>query len=315
MVTLGGETMSKSKGNVIDPGEIIDKYGPDTARMFILFAASPEAPLDWSETGVESTYKFLNRFMRLFEKQESVDGSKDKLVMSKMHRTIKAVGDEIEKFELNTAIIAMMDYVNFLHKQREHTSAKAFNDALRVACIIFSPIVPHLCEECWEALGEKPFVSLHNWPKFDEKKIDVAAETADELCDNTRADILRVLELAKIAKPTQIMLIVAPQWKYDLVKLVKEKAAATRDTGLILKEVMKTELKKYGQDITKLVPKLVEKAPDVVLDEKTEIKALEAAAVDLSKEFGCKVSVVKASDSKDAKAKVAMPGKCAILVN
>jgi leucyl-tRNA synthetase len=315
MVTLNGETMSKSKGNVVDPGVINDKYGPDTARMFILFAASPEAPLDWSDTGAESTFRFILKFGRLFDKHESVDGVKDKLVVSKMHRIIKTVGEEIEDFQLNNAIISMMDYVNFLQKSKDHTSPKVFKEALKASCVLFSPIIPHFCEENWEILGEKPFVSLQEWPKYDEKKIDIAAEAADELADSTRSDILKVLELAKISVPKGITLFVAPQWKYDLVKLVKEKAKETRDSGAIIKEVMKTDLKRYGQDIVKMVPKLVEKSPIVVLDEKIELKALEAAASDLGKEFDCAVKVVKASESTDAKAKVAMPGKCAILVN
>lgn len=330
MVTLNGETMSKSKGNVVDPGPLSDKYGPDTARMYILFGASPEKPLDWSDDGAESTWRFIIRFSRLFEKREkpttgkASDNTKDALVVSKMHRTIKTVTEQIDAFELNSAIITLMDYVNFLQRNEERTSDNVWAEALKTACVLFSPIIPHVCEECWESLGEnksagkktanESFVSIASWPKYDEKKIDVAAEAADELADATRADIRTVLELTKIAKPSAITLFVAPQWKYDLVKLVKEKSQSTRNAGEIIKAIMATPLRQHGQDIMKLVPKLIAKAPDVILDEASELKALTATTQALSAEYGCPITVVKASESQDVKARVAMPGKPAILV-
>src|SRR3989344_7955740 len=99
MVTKGGMAMSKSHGNVVDPGEISGKYGPDTARLFVLFAALPEKELEWNDKGVNGVYRFINR---IFAMHEKVDNFKaDDMILNRMHRTIKSVSENIENFEYN----------------------------------------------------------------------------------------------------------------------------------------------------------------------------------------------------------------------
>jgi leucyl-tRNA synthetase len=174
MVTLGGSAMSKSRGNVIDPNAIISKFGADTARMFILFAAPPEKQLEWSETGVEGSWKFLNRVWRLVkefnEKQLAPSPTAEdqrKSLKRKTHWAIdKVTRDFSRHIQINTAISAVMELVNDLY-QYPSTGDATSKDAVRTVVQLLSPIAPHLMEELWESLGEKGLASESAWPKAD----------------------------------------------------------------------------------------------------------------------------------------------------
>ncbi|MCX5781124.1 MAG: leucine--tRNA ligase [Elusimicrobia bacterium] len=187
MVTLGGSAMSKSKGNIVVPDEIVKKYGADTARLFVLFAAPPEKQLDWSDEGVEGSWRFLNRIWRLLEKLEISSKPKvyedpqkaeaEKKLLRSMHYAIKKVTNDIEKEkQLNTAISAVMELVNAIYAYQfsgDILSRKAFETAI----ILLSPFTPHICEELWETTGHKESISDASWPKADEKYI--AEDTID----------------------------------------------------------------------------------------------------------------------------------------
>ncbi|PIN86451.1 leucine--tRNA ligase [Candidatus Woesearchaeota archaeon CG10_big_fil_rev_8_21_14_0_10_44_13] len=317
MVTLGGEAMSKSKGNVVDPGEIMGKFGPDTARLFILFAASPEKELEWSATGVEGSFKFINRLYSLFEKYKSENKIKDKILMSKLNRTIKKVTVSIENFRQNAALVSLMELVNYMHKHRGNFSSEAWKEALKDICILFSPFIPHTCEECWEMMGHKPFASVQKWPVHDPKKVDDEAEAAEDLVENTISDIKMILGLVKINKAEKITLFVSEKWRYDYMKKLKAELQNTKNAGEIMKILMATDLKKHGQEVSKLTPKLVSdmsKIPDIILSQDEEFKTLKDYKNRIAEEFKADIEVIRAEDAKDPKAKSAMPGKVAILV-
>ncbi|MBW2999341.1 leucine--tRNA ligase [Candidatus Woesearchaeota archaeon] len=322
MVTKDGAKMSKSIGNVVDPGEIIEKYSADTARLFMLFSALPEKELEWSDKGVEASFKFLNRAFRLVEeKAETFKGefsNRDKQLVGKQHRTIKKVTEQIEKFQFSLAIGTVMEFVNAIYKYKEGSVHKeVFDSALESLTLLLSPFAPHIAEEMWAFLGKKEFVSVEKWPQYDEGQIDVEAEAAEELIHNTIADIHSVLELIKVKKPKKIKLFVSAKWKYDFFKELRKQIDKTRDVKEIIKNLMATELKEYGKEITKLVPKLlanVGKIPEVVLDQDTEFNTLQNSKEFLKSEFESEVEIVKAEQSKEPKAKSAMPGKTAIVI-
>jgi len=126
----------------------------------------------------------------------------------------------------------------------------------------------------WEKIGNKPFLSLESWPKADESKIDLQAEEVETVVENVISDIRNVLKLVKVDKPKEIVLFVADKWKYKFFNSLKKEMEKTRDMGELIKKTMD---KQHGKDISSLVPKLVKdpsKIPEVVLDQKTEIKAL-----------------------------------------
>ena len=184
MVNKYGKKMSKSLGNVVSPEEIIEKYGADTARLFILFAAPPEKELDWSDEGVEGSYRFLNRVWRLIrEFKEKVDNSggainiksvNDKKLNSKLNATIKKVTDDIEKrFNFNTAISSIMELVNELYKykQGEDLNTPLLEDAITKLVTLLSPFTPHICEEMWHELGKEESLIGVRWPDYDESAL------------------------------------------------------------------------------------------------------------------------------------------------
>jgi leucyl-tRNA synthetase len=175
MVTLDGSVMSKSKGNIVSPDEIIEKYGADTARLFTLFAAPPQKQLDWSMEGVEGCWRFINRIWRLFDvvhtKTEVPASEKDKNdILKIMHQTIKKVTVDIEKeFQFNTAISSVMELVNALYTYKYHSNDDGTSaEVYKTIILLMAPFTPHLCEEIWERLGYKEYVSAYPWPSFDE---------------------------------------------------------------------------------------------------------------------------------------------------
>jgi len=311
IVYRDGKKMSKSAGNAVTQDDISKDYGIDTARLFLMFVASPEKEMEWSATGIEGSFKIVNKIIALFEEYKEENNSKDKLIISKTHRTIKEVTIHIEQFEFNKAVISLMEFINSLHAYSGRVSKKTWEKALEALCLLSSPFIPHICEECWETLGKKPFVSNSKWPSFDEKKIDLKAEAMEQIAENVASDIRKVLELAKIEKPNKVTLFTADKWKYELVEHVKK--LNTRNAGDIIKSVMQTPLKQHGQDIMKLVPKLAEKTPEFVFEKKEEEKALKDSVAVFEKDFNCKIEIVDAEKSTQPKAKQAMPGKPAIL--
>ena len=212
-VTIGRiEKMSKSKKNVIDPDKLINRYGADTARLFSLFAAPPERDLEWSDSGVEGSYKFLNKLWNIVHDCNDIltyvqscyaetnilpilpNQIPDDPLTRKTHQTIKKVTNDIDKnFHFNTAIAAMMELVNEISKFRNNNlknidKESISNDdrflwtpmrfALETVVIILSPFSPHIAEELWEYLGHKPSVLDVRWPEYSESK---AAEEEIEL--------------------------------------------------------------------------------------------------------------------------------------
>ncbi|HIU26084.1 MAG TPA: leucine--tRNA ligase [Candidatus Copromorpha excrementigallinarum] len=183
MVIKDGAKMSKSLGNVVSPAEIIKKYGADTARLFILFAAPPERELDWSDQGVEGSFRFLNRVYRMvFEFSQkyrdipsgyTVEGEADKSMDYWMNYAIKKVSDDIgERFNFNTAISTIMEMVNEMYRYKEgKVNPGLYGAAVKNLIIMLAPFVPHITEEMWEHLGFEGSVHSQRWPEYNEKAL------------------------------------------------------------------------------------------------------------------------------------------------
>jgi leucyl-tRNA synthetase len=187
------EKMSKSKKNVVDPDDIVKRYGADTVRLFILFASPPEKDLEWSESGVEGSFRFLNRLYHLFagvkrledEERALLSGFEKEVLKSSGYsgrvreilfftsKTIKKVTEDIEvRFHLNTAISAIMEMVNFLggldskEIERSADTRLAYLYGLKTVIVLLSPFVPHITEELWHILGYRSFLLHEPWPAF-----------------------------------------------------------------------------------------------------------------------------------------------------
>ena len=174
MVIKDGAKMSKSKGNVVDPDDIIKKYGADTLRLFILFAAPPEVDLEWSEKGIEGCWRFLNKIWRIHQdikNYQEMNNEKDKELKIMINKTIKGVTEDIEKeYQFNTAIAKMMEFFNFLNKivAEKKVSKELLINSWKKFIKILYPFVPHICEELWENIGEKTFLFKEKWPEYEE---------------------------------------------------------------------------------------------------------------------------------------------------
>jgi len=187
------EKMSKSKKNVIDPDEIVKRFGADTARLFILFASPPEKDLEWSESGVEGSFRFLNRLYKLFQQRSKLFKGKidelveyekkviknysaegvEKEILYNVNKTIKKVSDDIEdRFHLNTAIAAVMELLNFYYSinvdtiESDNNAKLAYLYGLKMILLMLSPFVPHITEELWHLIGHESFILNEPWPGY-----------------------------------------------------------------------------------------------------------------------------------------------------
>ncbi len=162
MVLKDGEVMSKSRGNIVDPDTMIKKYGADTLRLFILFAAPPETELEWDDRGLEGAHKFLNRVWRI---QDNLKVKADPTVARLLHKTIKKVSEDFKGFKFNTAIASMMELTNAIYQ------SGADKEVFSKLIILLSPIAPHFSEELWGILGNKQSILEAGLPEYDPKML------------------------------------------------------------------------------------------------------------------------------------------------
>jgi leucyl-tRNA synthetase len=194
MVIKDGVKMSKSKGNVVSPDEIVERYGADTARLFILFASPPERDLDWTDQGVEGASRFLSRVWRLAESFIEADrpqnatsqsqvgaatgaepaAEDDRNLRRLVHRTLDRVTTDVgRRFNFNTAISAIMELVNGIYEYREKhgVSSPAFAEAMRYLTTLLAPFAPHMAEEMWSRTGFEGSVHMQPWPEVDREAV------------------------------------------------------------------------------------------------------------------------------------------------
>lgn len=158
-----GQKMSKSRGNIINPDEIIEKYGADSLRVYEMFLGPLEAIKPWSTNGIQGIKRFLDKVWNLFNFEMLED--EPPLYLEKLtHKTIKKVTEDIERIRFNTAISQIMIFVNKLHEEK-----KKYKKCLEVLCLLLSPFAPHICEELWEKMGHSPSIIKAQWPEYIEK--------------------------------------------------------------------------------------------------------------------------------------------------
>lgn len=184
MVLKDGAKMSKSKGNVVSPDDIIDKYGADTGRLFIMFAAPPERDLEWSDAGVEGCHRFLNRVYRLVNQHRELfvnrppahpDASRESRELQRItHYTVKKVTEDVgTRYHFNTAVSAIMELVNAIYAYPETADRGTLAEAIERVILLLAPFTPHISEELWEMTGHETSVHDEAWPTYDEEALAV----------------------------------------------------------------------------------------------------------------------------------------------
>ncbi len=182
-----GEKMSKSKGNVINPDEVSKKYGMDTARFFLLSLATPEKQRDWSEQGIQGSLKMIKNIFTKFERIKIIKKADEK-TESKLNKIIKEVTNQIENFKYNLAIIKIRELFNSLP---EETSKEVLEKSLQ----LLHPFCPHITEELWQGLGNKNLISLSQWPKTEENKINEKFDKQEQVIEKIVTDIINIVKI------------------------------------------------------------------------------------------------------------------------
>ena len=185
MVLKDGHKMSKSQGNTVDPMPLIEKYGADTVRMFVMFASPPDQSLDWSESGVEGSSRFLKRLWKIVVSHQPISyqgfsaqvfNEKQLKLRLKIHQTIQKVSDDFSRRQtFNTAIAAIMELINatssFLEGASQKEDKQVVQEALEAAILMLAPIAPHFCHALWNHLGHDEAVIEATWPRVDESAL------------------------------------------------------------------------------------------------------------------------------------------------
>lgn len=205
MLAADGSKMSKSKNNIITPDEMVDKYGADTLRAFILFLGTFELEVAWSDDGIKGMYRFVNRVYDLISKfpaggRKAADEDQKQKLERIMHKTIKAVTNDIDNFSFNTAIARLMELTNAMidfSKKTDLPQTDIWNQAVETLLKLLAPITPFLAEELWEKSSFKGLVHEQVWPKFDEQKllettitlpVQINGKLRDQICVAADAD-------------------------------------------------------------------------------------------------------------------------------
>ena len=343
MVQLEGEKMSKSKGNVVSPQRIVEEYGADTARLFMMQAAQPERDFDWSEEGVRSTHRFLTRLAELVEQyvagdlagesgdlagesgdlagesgeladESGDDGIErdtvDEYVDAEIDAAVSIAAAEYDDLTFNVALREAQNLVGTLRGYREHAEPHpdVFERGLDVVVRLLAPVTPHLAEELWETLDRDGFVVDADWPTATVDRDTV--ERRRRLVANTREDVRDIVEVAGIEDPERIDVVVAPDWKYDALRV-----AIDSDADNLIGELMSHDhireqgdaAAAYGQDLQAEREALTE-----TLSGDEEYDALLAAAWLIEREFDAPVVVTRAETAADDVVRKAEPGRPAI---
>jgi leucyl-tRNA synthetase len=217
----GGEKMSKSKGNVVLPETVSDKYGIDTARFFFCSLASPDKDIDWSDKGIQGSSRFINKLMSLSDNVEIGEDSEEVLI--KLNKTIKNITEQIEKLEYRKSTIALRELFDKILEQDEVSQ-----ETLKSAIKLLSPFCPHIAEELWEELGNKDFASIAPWPKLDKSKLKKEETSGDDLNGKIIEQIKPIVE--KFPGKNKIYLYVMPFEKEKIDDDVISEAISTKET-------------------------------------------------------------------------------------
>jgi leucyl-tRNA synthetase len=175
MVLKDGSAMSKSKGNIVDPDDMVKKYGADTCRLYTLFAAPPEKDMDWNESSVEGQHRFLSRVYRFVTRNADRIGTgegndADRQALRKLHQTIRKItGDFDSRWHFNTSIASLMELLNELYALEDKLSPAPIKEILENLTLMLAPFAPYTAQELWAVLGHNTPAFREPWPTFDER--------------------------------------------------------------------------------------------------------------------------------------------------
>jgi leucyl-tRNA synthetase len=320
--TLKSAKMSKSLGNVVDPQVLMDNYGADASRFFIIFGSNPERELEWTDTGIESIYRSLEKIFRLLTEppgavKDSTDAS-DKYIQFIVHKSIKNTTEAFEELKLKDAVTNIMVLIDELSTYSQMpVNRDIYTEAKKAAVVLLSPVTPHICEEVWEMMGHEDFIVKTKWPVYDESVISESNKFKWNMLSDLTDDIKEIIKVARITSAKKIRIFTAAGWKYDLTALFTKEFVRTKDRGQIMKSLMSTDLKRYGKQVNQILGKYLYDpglAPSIDLQQKDEFNFLKETASILESYFSCAVEFYQEEESHEKKAAGALPGRPAIII-
>ena len=315
--------MSKSLGNTVDPIGLMNKYGADAARFFILFGASPQSGLDWSDEGIGFAYKFIKNFYYLltepFQNEQEKLSVRGRLILYNLHKTIKAVSESFENVALRDAINHIIQFTSELRKYKQNGGqSEIYYGCVEKLILLFHPIAPHITEELWELIGKEGFVTLAPWPSFDTDILTRENEFKWKLMNNIIDDIQSIKQATKTDKLNEITIIVADEWKFKFYTHLLPLIENSTNQGVITKEIMEHEEykihSKFVVQTIKKVLKNIGKYSKVNLSANEEFQFFNEIKSVIEKKYDCMVEVLIEEHSKDKKALRSLPGKPALVI-
>jgi leucyl-tRNA synthetase len=326
--------MSKSLGNTVSPESIIEKYGTDTARFFILSVANPEKELEWSDQGVERSYWFLHKTWDILTASPAKIRAEPHIVDSRiryiLHSVTKSITHHIEGIAIRDAINGIRLLIestrDYYEDEEIGVDQDLFEECKRTILLLLSPFVPHFTEELWELIGENQdggrFISKESWPTFDESLIqdDVVQKWTyfDQIVDDIR-NIVKILKREESDRSIdKIHLIVADSWKATVIQKTKDAIKEMIAPQKIIPELMADEsLRPFGKQVNNLIKKIEKdpakyevpfSSPDEELQFLEDIKSL------LQRRFGADIHLEDEKTSSHSKKTQSLPGKPAIII-
>jgi len=323
MVLLEGKKMSKSKGNIVTPAEVIDNYGADVGRLFILSRSSPDKELDWTDEGVQATYELIRNLYNLVDEhqdlldQETTESKLsliDRYFLSLTHQTVRQVTADMDSMRYNDAAAQLKQLLSSAYRYLDEAPAseakgQVLSEMVHKLVLLFAPIIPHLCEELWQKLGHQGLIAEADWPQVGTDKIDKEAEAAWKLVEQVASDVREIKKITGIEQPDTIKIIVAAPWRFELHQRVV--------AGEELSEIMQDDkFREKGDEVASYYQDLAKEyhLPDLVLDSKGEFRALQEMAHYLQEKINGEIVVDKESNSEESKASKARPQKPAIVL-
>jgi leucyl-tRNA synthetase len=315
MIQIEGQKMSKSRGIFITLKDALDEYNADPTRFELAYSAEGLTDPDWRVQEVVSLRRRLEMFYDFatgIPETRALDRGIDRWLLSKLNRRIKAATEYFEVLRNRSALQeGFFDLWNDIrwYMRRTDEYGDVLRSAVEAMILMLAPVAPHICEEIWEKTGHKEFIVKASWPVYDEKYFNEELEVEENLIGNTIEDVKEILKVAKIEKPSRILLFVASRWKY---KILEESIRSRED---LIKRVMRDpEVKKQGKAAADYAQKLLKNPRHELITQEKEFQTLSEARDFLTKELGAKVEVLKAEDSMHEKAKVAEPLKPGVLI-
>jgi leucyl-tRNA synthetase len=337
MLMIEGEKMSKSKGNFITLHTAIEQYGADATRCALLLGAEGMDDPDWRSENIKDLNAKLESFYHLAENiaenaKSAETGHLEEWLLGVLQNRVKAVTESLEQMKTRTAIEnALYETWNdfrWYMRRKGNTNAKALKEAFNIWTRLMAPFAPHLCEEIWNKMGEKQFISTNLWPQFDETKVNAKTEEGENLIRNVIDDTQNILNATKIS-PKKICYYTAAEWKWQVyMKVLEASARKIVVMAELMKELMQDkELKANAKHVAKFVPQLVEEVNRMPSDKKqrqmqvgkiNEEKTLREAMTFFEREFNAEIQVSTETDAKrydpKKRAELARPYRPAIFI-